>query len=322
MPHARSILCPVDFSDQSRRALVWAMAIARHRGATLTVLSVLEPLLTRAAEIRLGIDLVRQDAEPALRAFVDGVVPVDGPRPSLVRLVTTGEPSDVILTVGHEVQADLIVMGTHGRGGLGRRILGSTTADVLSRTRLPILAVPVGAGGPPTVGRPGVRPAPLLVATDFGESAMKALQWAVALATDVHVPLVLAHVVAPVTVPRQWRPLAAEFEEDRVASGQRMLAALAAGFPDVETERVVSVGTPADTIAALAVEHAAGLVVLGLADGPGAGAREPGAIAYHVLRQSHAAVAVVPPSEAGVADEAAAGPAPATTSRSSLPAGL
>ena len=58
----RSILCPVDFSEQSRQALRWASAIAQYRGAEMTVLSVVEPLLAQAAGIRLGIDLTRTEA--------------------------------------------------------------------------------------------------------------------------------------------------------------------------------------------------------------------------------------------------------------------
>jgi nucleotide-binding universal stress UspA family protein len=55
----RSILCPVDFSEQSRQALLWASAVAQYREAELTVLSAVEPLLAQAAGIRLGVDLRR-----------------------------------------------------------------------------------------------------------------------------------------------------------------------------------------------------------------------------------------------------------------------
>jgi nucleotide-binding universal stress UspA family protein len=71
----RSILCPVDLSEQSRQALLWASAIAQRRGGELTVLSVVEPLLAQAAGIRLGVDLTRTEAEPALREFVDATLP-------------------------------------------------------------------------------------------------------------------------------------------------------------------------------------------------------------------------------------------------------
>ena len=146
MQIADPILCPVDFSEQSRQALQWASAIARHRGGELTVLSVIEPLLAQAAGIRLGLDLVHDDAEPALRAFVAATLPEGDRQASHIRMeVTTGDPSEVILQTGRRLNAGLIVMGTHGLGGFRKFLLGSTTEQVLRRTEWPVLAVPAGA---------------------------------------------------------------------------------------------------------------------------------------------------------------------------------
>ena len=66
----RSILCPVDFSEQSRYALRWAAAFAAQFGSRLTVVSVADPLLAEAARVRLGQDLATEETEPALREFV------------------------------------------------------------------------------------------------------------------------------------------------------------------------------------------------------------------------------------------------------------
>ena len=66
----RSILCPVDFSDQSRQALRWAEALSRRTAGRLTVLSAVDPLLAEAARLRLGLDLAHTETEPALRQFV------------------------------------------------------------------------------------------------------------------------------------------------------------------------------------------------------------------------------------------------------------
>ena len=123
---------------------------------------------------------------------------------------------------------------------------------------------------------------------------MAAMQWAGDLASDLGVPLVLAHVVEPVVAPPRWQALVADFESDRVASGQRMLASLSASFRETHTDCVVSIGRPADTIASLAAEHEAGLVVLGLANAEDSEVRTPGSIAYRVLRLAHVAVVVVP----------------------------
>ena len=175
----RSILCPVDFSEESRQALLWASAIAQHRGGELTVLSVVEPLLAQAARIRLGVDLSRAEAAPALREFVEATLPEPERQASRVRMeVTEGDPSEVILQTARRQEAGLIVMGTHGLGGLRKLLLGSTTEQVLRRTEWPVLAVPAGAVSAPAVEHPGVQLRKILLATDFRESAMAAMQWA------------------------------------------------------------------------------------------------------------------------------------------------
>jgi universal stress protein A len=300
----RSILCPVDFSEQSRQALLWAAAIAQHRGAELTVLSVVEPLLAKAAGIRLGVDLAREDVEPALREFVEATLPEPVRQASHLRMeVTVGDPSEAILQTGRRRKAGLIVMGTHGLGGFRKLLLGSTTEQVLRRTEWPVLAVPPGAVSAPAVEHPGVQLRRILLATDFRESAMAATKWAGDLASDLSVPLVLAHVVEPVVVPPRWQELVADFESDRVASGQRMLARLSASLRDTHSDCVVSVGHPADTIAAVAAEYGAGLVVMGLANSEDSEPRSP--VAYRVLRIAHVAVVVVPRSAVQAAPDRA-----------------
>jgi universal stress protein A len=295
MPTVNDILCPVDFSEQSRQALRWASAIARRRGGEVTVLSVVEPLLAQAARIRLGIDLVREEAEPALREFVEAALPEDVREASHLRTeVAIGGASEVILQTAGRLKPGLIVMGTHGLGGVRKLLLGSTTEQVLRRTEWPVLAVPAGAVDAPAVEDPGVQLKRILVATDFRESAAAAMQWATDLASDLKIPLVLAHIVEPVTVPSRWQALVADFEDDRVATAQRKLTDLAASFRDTHADWVVTLGRPADTIASLAAEHGAGLVVMGLANPTDSFPRNPGSIAYQVLRTAGVALVVIP----------------------------
>ena len=291
----RTILCPVDFSEQSRQALRWASAIAQYRRAELTVLSVVEPLLAQAAGIRLGTDLPKEETEPALREFVDATLSEGGRQPSPARIeVTVGDPSEAIVQTARRLNTGLIVMGTHGLGGFRKLLLGSTTEQILRTTEWPVLAVPPGAVSAPAVKQPGIQLRKILLATDFRESAIDATQWAADLASDVAAPLVLAHVVKPVLVSPLWEPLVADFEDERVASGKRMLSRLSTSFPATHTDCVVSVGQPANIIASLAVEYGAGLVVMGLANTADSELRKPGSIAYGVLRLAHVAVVVVP----------------------------
>ena len=317
---ARSILCPVDFSEQSRQALRWASTIAQRRSAELIVLSVVEPLLAEAAGIRLGVDLTETETVPALREFVEATLPEGARRASRLQMeATVGDPADTILEAGRRLKTGLIVMGTHGLGGLRKLLLGSTTEQVLRRTEWPVLAVPAGAASAPAVEDPGVQLKRILLATDFRESAMAAMEWAGDLAAGIGVPLVLAHVIEPVAVPAPWQALAGDFDSDRVASGRRMLAGLAAGFRETHNECVVSLGRPAETIASLAREYGANLVVMGLANPADSEPRTPGSIAYRVLRTAHAAVAVVPCAEADAAPDRPAHPDALSLGRASHP---
>jgi nucleotide-binding universal stress UspA family protein len=291
----RSILCPVDLSEQSGRALTWASAIAQHRGATLTVLYVGDPMLAQAAVIRLGVDVTRTEARSALRAFVHAALSEETRKRINVRTeVSTGDPSEVILRLARRRKAGLIVMGTHGLGGFRRFLIGSTTEQVLRRTRWPVLAVPASAESAPTSGVAAIRLKQILLATDFREGATAALQWASDLAFEMSARVVLAHVVEPVVVPLRWQGLAAEFEGDRIASSQQKLARVAGRLGQTRSQCVVSIGPPADTIAALASEHSAGLVVMGLTRPADSVLRASGAIAYRVLRKAHVPVLVVP----------------------------
>jgi nucleotide-binding universal stress UspA family protein len=290
----RSILCPVDFSEPSRRALVWASTIARQRGGELNVLFVGEPLLTQAASIRLGVDLALTEIRPALRAFVEATLPADDwRRASVQMMVTVGDPAEVILRTARRRKTGLIVMGTHGRGGLRKFVLGSTTEDVLRRTRCPVLAVPAPADGRGVDRYGNLAVKGILLATDFRDSAMAAVQWAADLAFDLNARLVVAHVVEPVAVPRRWRTLAADVEYDRVASARERLVRLAANLREAHVSSALSVGAAAESIAAMAIEHAAGLVVMGRAAAADPDPH-PGAIAYRVLRLAHVPILVAP----------------------------
>ena len=139
----RSILCPIDFSEQSRHALQWAEALARRTKGRLTVLSAVDPLLAEAARVRFGLDLARAETEPALRQFVAATWSDDLARATNANFdVRVGHSADVILETAARERTDLIVMGTHGLGGVRKWLLGSTTERVLRRTHTPVLAVP------------------------------------------------------------------------------------------------------------------------------------------------------------------------------------
>ena len=137
---ARQILVATDFSDRAEAALAVAVQYARALGATLHVFHVFS-----AAEV----EVTRLLADAAARAGADVPVTVSG---------AGGDPAEEILryAAGHPI--DLIVVGTHGRTGVSRVLLGSMAERVMRGARCPVLVVPapVGIAAP---APPGVAPA-------------------------------------------------------------------------------------------------------------------------------------------------------------------
>lgn len=293
----RSILCPVDFSDQSLHALRWAVALAARNQSRLIVLTAVDPLLAEAARTRLRLDLAKAETEPALREFVKAALPETAPwAPQTAFDVRIGDSSEMILQAAAREHVDLIAMGTHGLGGFRKLLLGSTTERVLRRTSTAVLAVPLVKTQPVMLDTNGPRfeLGRILMGTDFSEASAAALRWATDLARQLEVPLLLSHVVTPVTVPARWRSYVAEADEERARDARARLETLSRQFKGtIASEAVVSIGRPADSIASIAEERRAGLIVVGLM-GQGAGAPCPGSIAYRVLCLAHVPVLVVP----------------------------
>jgi nucleotide-binding universal stress UspA family protein len=294
----RSILSAVDFSEQSRHALRWAGEFAARSHARLTVLSVVDPLLAEAAKIRLGQDLATAETEPALREFLAATWP-DGTAPSVQTIFKTpiGDPAAVILETAASEAVDLTVMGTQGLGGFRKWLLGSTTERVLRRTHVPVLVVPLSEES--RVSRVDARFAigQVLAATDFSESSVAAVRCAAQLARQFSAILALMHVVEPLTVPPQWRPLVEESDEARVGKARARLKALAEQVcGPQECEAIVSLGRPADVIASVADDRRAQLIVMGLTSDQGPLAPRPGSIAYRVFCSTTVPVLVVPAS--------------------------
>jgi nucleotide-binding universal stress UspA family protein len=133
----RTVLHPTDLSEASAGAFRLACSLARDYKARLVVVSAYPRPLTGAEAVDRGRDdTIEQDLLERLRALAP-----DSPDFRTEHRVGEGEPVDVILGVAEDVGADLIVMGTHGRSGLGRVLLGSVAEQVSRRARCPVATV-------------------------------------------------------------------------------------------------------------------------------------------------------------------------------------
>ena len=288
----QTVVCALDFEPGSERAFVRAADVAERSRATLHLLHV-QPLFrapkAHAAEVdpeAIFRDRVREVVNAALggEAF-DVLAPT-------VHEATGQSPADGILRYAEASGADLIVVGTHGRRGLGHLILGSVAADVLRRSDVPVLVVPEQAER--TAPGPG---APVLVGADFSEHTAPALAAARGLAEAFVAPVTVAHVRdAPreALVDRHARsPL---HPPTGLATREEAHAALDALLGDTEADRLVVPGRPAAELLDLARRERAGLVVVGTHGRRGWDHVRLGSVAEDVARQAPCPVLVVPRS--------------------------
>lgn len=147
-----TILHPTDFSRQSRYALDLARSLARDHKARLVVLHVLpRPQAVPYDELPL-IPPPAPDFEGTYAKLREWAPPE--PRLTTEHLAEVGYADSVILSTAEDLKADLIVMGTHGRTGLGRLLLGSVAEQVLRRATCPVLTVKAPLDVPPVEAEP------------------------------------------------------------------------------------------------------------------------------------------------------------------------
>ena len=133
---ATKIIFPTDFSHCGDAALKMATSLARDSGATLIIVHVEEPPVAYAGgEMYYGVP---EPASDDLHQMLKKVVPTDPAVPCEHRLIT-GDPSSAIVRLAEEENADMIVMGTHGRTGLTRLLMGSVSEAVVRRAPCPVL---------------------------------------------------------------------------------------------------------------------------------------------------------------------------------------
>ena len=136
-----AILCPVDFSDASRKAVRYAQEFAGNMGASVYLLNVVEPR-PMAVDISLNYVLLEEDLEKASLEDLDLILQ-DFLKAGLRAQcgVEIGNPADVILDKIDTLNVNLVIMGSHGKKGLSRLIMGSVAETVVRKANCPVLIV-------------------------------------------------------------------------------------------------------------------------------------------------------------------------------------
>lgn len=252
----KNILFATDFSTCSEAAVPTARSLAVRFGATMHVLHVLPPEprtevpmdATPVAADRQWHEVEQQMAQFLIRNPLKGV--------THEVIMERGPLWHVLEAVMREKEIDLIIVGTHGRRGLKKLVLGSAAEEIFRRARCPVLTVG------PHMAKDGLeegRIKSIVYATDFSGGSMQALPYALGLARENQARLTLVHALPTL---QEMPPV----ELDQIAEGcrERLLQLV----PPVaqaacSAEATVRFGSAAEAILHEATDRHAELIVMG-----------------------------------------------------------
>ncbi len=290
MLQIKSILCPIDFSEFSIRAYHHALSLGEHYRAKLVALHIVElsrypyadyaafegnyeafrHALCEGGKEQLG-EFVKQHTRVELRPELD---------------VHQGTAPDCILSFAERHKTDFIVMGTHGRRGFDRLVLGSVTNRVMRKTTCPVLAV----CNPPRDSVTGERHHlhRILFCTDFSENSEQAFNLALSARAEYDAELVVLHVLEESSGP------ARRDEDLAAATGQLDKLIPPEERKALKIKMVVRTGKPYQKIIQLAQEAQIDMVAMGV---HGRGALDVavfGSTTYRVMQLGPCPVLAVP----------------------------
>ena len=297
MIEIKRILCPIDFSDYSRHALNHAVAMAKWYDSTITVLHVLPvvPVAAYGSELPALPSTVPSPADrdellAAMKRFADEA----GSDLPIQCETCEGTVTAEILARAGAIPSDLIVMGTHGRSGFERLVLGSVTEKVLRKAACPVLSVPSHVRD--AVPAPPVLFKDILCAIDFSDCSTNALNYAMSLAQEADARLTVVHVIEmlPESAPGRdeaiqvWPGNVSEYiagvEQDRRERLRAAVPESVRAYCAVET--VLANGNPYRAILRVAAEQHSDLIVIGIHGRGAADLLFFGSTAQHVVRQA------------------------------------
>jgi nucleotide-binding universal stress UspA family protein len=256
------ILCPTDYSEFSDRALLHAIALARAFEAKLKVVHVI-PYLASGFESAYGAapwlmtPEIRENARTTMDQFL---APARAARVDHTSEVREGNPWEEVLAAARETRADVVVLGTHGRGGFDRLLIGSVAEKLIRRLDCSVLAVCHESGhalkAPHEIRR-------IVIATDFASSSLKGLSDGLAIARKTGADVTVVHAIEHAPEPHA-HPEAASYRAALLEEGlSKVKQALAeAGGEPRDTPRI-AFGRPSEQILDVAASEGADLIVMG-----------------------------------------------------------
>jgi nucleotide-binding universal stress UspA family protein len=275
----KNILFLTDFTRASEGAKAYAIALAKHHGAQLFPAHAFNPVILTENSVPQLID----EAEVNIRTSLNKVANAAGIKGEGLLAVTSIE--DALPKWIRENNIDLVVIGTHGRQGVDRFLLGSTAELVFRTASCPVLTV-----GPHVVfdDAKAFSPNHIFVPTNFGSGTEPAIQYALSLAQETRAKLTIMHVVS----------LDEAFQHDRselVKASEERLARLIP--PDAELwsqpQTIVEIGDPKLEVLGYISKLQPDLVVMGLPEHKRFSTHLQAGVSYKVISSVHCPVLTV-----------------------------
>ena len=290
----RRILFPTDFSDNAARAFPRAVSLAARHDAELHVVHVTEPDTAPNKQSGRSLPVSSDVLNEWLGRPSGGAGPDLDDLPVIQKQIAAGVPSEQLLAYVEDRDVDLVVMGTHGRRGVQRMLLGSVTEEVVRKAPCPVLTVNPEAE---------IQPAPtlrhILVPVDFSDAAKAAVRHAQQLALLYGAKLHLLHVVEEVVYPSAYgvEPPVLPIEDVVTRVETSMGAMVRDELGDERVRVTATVGYAPMTILDYAEDTGADLIVIATHGRSGLDRVLLGSVAERVLRRSPIPVFVVKPEE-------------------------
>ena len=282
----RNILFATDFSSSSEAALPYALGISRRYHSLLNIVNVVsaeicedarhpDPFFFRHSAVDKMEHLVTSERFQGInhQQFVEE---------------SEGDVPLVLIELMRRHQIDLVVLGTHGRGGVKKVLLGSVSEEIVYSARCPVLTVGPHVSAKPI---PELKPRKTLCSTDLMAGSARTLAYAVLLTDTEHARMALLHTIErPGDVPPGYR------EGQKEAAMKRLEQLVPADMePSLEMELIVEFGRPAEQILKVAERHDTDLIVMGphSTSHPRVSAHFPWVTAHQVLCHAHCPVLTV-----------------------------
>ena len=296
----KNVLFATDFSATSEAALPYATAICRRFGATLHAAHVMSDtslLLMTGGVDYVSMGTLYEDAHAESLNKLQQLVPAFGALPHRT-YVRHGQVWKNLAAIVDEAGIDLIVVGTHGRSGLGKLLLGSVAEDILRHAPCPVLTVGPKISGrnklPPVSARerdlapPELELRQIVFATNFARNAALVAGTAVSLSEEFHARLTLLHVMEDYT--------RLGTHPGPIADSMRRLRELIPLDSNLQyiPETILEFGPAPERILKIAADREADLIVIGTRAAEEVGTTHlPWSTTHHVIANAQCGVLTV-----------------------------